>query len=317
MSWCPFAQKMELQPESDTQLSIVPTQVIFHSIAAPWTPSRIYEYWRDSTNLESHFGLGYNGSLGQFLGTQTRADANYGANRRPDGTGAISLESASNLDHTDPWTDEQIDTLIRVGVWAHQEHGIPLRKCRSASDPGFGYHRMYSEWSTGGTACPGDARVAQFHDIVFPGIVARANGEVPTPPEEEVPVLVSTPAAVAAIDVQLPPSEWVALALDADGGGFVTGPTSATTLTLTLYFDTATAADTKVQGKFYLLNADNTGSPSDYLVIDHKGGGGHQFVHNVPVPAGKKLWLAVRAVPADGTSVTTLLHRDLKGHYFA
>jgi hypothetical protein len=167
---------MELQPESDSQAAIVATQLILHSIAAPWTIQRIFEYWRDSTNLESHFGLGYDGSLGQYIGTGTRADANMYANRRPDGTGAISCESASNLQHTDPWTPEQVEALIRLGVWVHQQHGIPLRICRSWDDPGFGVHRMFPQWSDGGTACPGDARTRQFTEVVFPGIVARANG---------------------------------------------------------------------------------------------------------------------------------------------
>lgn len=170
MSWCPFTTRRELQPESDTQPAIVPDQFILHSIAAPWTPGRIYEYWRDSTSLESHFGLGYDGSCAQFIGTQTRADANYHANRRADGHGAVSMETASNLKHTDPWTPEQIDTIVRVGVWLHEEHGIPLRICRSWDDPGYGYHRLFPQWSTGGTACPGDARVGQFRDEVFPRI---------------------------------------------------------------------------------------------------------------------------------------------------
>jgi hypothetical protein len=45
---------------------------------------------------------------------------------------------------------------------------------------------MFPEWSAGGTACPGDARVEQFHNVVFPGIVARASGVVPphVPPVE-------------------------------------------------------------------------------------------------------------------------------------
>jgi hypothetical protein len=180
---------MELQPESDSQPAIVPTQLILHSIAAPWTPRRIYEYWRDSTNLESHFGVGYDGSLGQFIGTQTRADANMHANLRPDGTGAVSAETASNLQHTDPWTDAQVETLIRLGVWLHREHGLPLRICRTHDDPGFGYHRLFPEWSDGGTACPGDARVRQFREVVFPGIVARAaGGSAPTSPASPTPV---------------------------------------------------------------------------------------------------------------------------------
>lgn len=182
MAWYPGATRMELQPESDSQPAIVPTQVLLHSIAAPWTPERIFEYWRDSTNLESHFGLGFDGRMGQYVGTETRADANNRANRRADGTGAVSVESASNLQHTDPWTPEQCDALISFGVWMHHRHGIPLRVCRSWDDPGFGVHRMYPEWSLGGTACPGDARTSQFHSVVMPGIVAGAANGVPSVP---------------------------------------------------------------------------------------------------------------------------------------
>lgn len=183
MAWYQGAVKMELQPESDSQQAIRPTQFIVHSLAAPWTARRTYEYWRDSTNLESHFGLGYAGDLGQYIGTETRADANAAANRRADGTGAISVETASNKDATDPWTAEQVEKLIRLGVWAHQEHGIPLRLCRSADDPGFGWHKQFDAWNPSAHACPGTARIKQFKEVVFPGIVARATGT--TPPEED------------------------------------------------------------------------------------------------------------------------------------
>ncbi|MDX3555274.1 N-acetylmuramoyl-L-alanine amidase [Streptomyces europaeiscabiei] len=207
MAWYPGATKYELQPESDSQAAIRPTQFIVHSIIAPWTAKRVYEYWRDSTNLESHFGLGYEGDLGQFIGTETRADANAGANRRADGTGAVSIETASNLQGSDPWTAAQVEELIRLGVWLHQRHGIPLRICRTHDDPGFGYHSMFSQWSTSGTACPGKARIEQFREVVFPGIVARATGQteeddMPTPAEVAKAVLtldgvISVPGAPA------------------------------------------------------------------------------------------------------------------------
>ncbi|WP_282686336.1 MULTISPECIES: N-acetylmuramoyl-L-alanine amidase [unclassified Streptomyces] len=184
MAWYPRAKKYELQPESDAQPAIRPTQFIVHSIIAPWTAKRTYEYWRDSTNLESHFGLGYEGDLGQFIGTETRADANAGANRRGDGTGAVSVETASNLQGSDPWTGAQVEELIRLGVWLHQHHNIPLRICRTHSDPGMGWHSMFPQWSTSGTACPGKARIKQFREVVFPGIVARATGKT-NPPKED------------------------------------------------------------------------------------------------------------------------------------
>ncbi|MFE1272059.1 N-acetylmuramoyl-L-alanine amidase [Streptomyces sp. NPDC058758] len=188
MAWYPGAVKMELQPESDQQHAIKPDQFIVHSIIAPWTAKRTYEYWRDSTNLESHFGLGYEGDLGQFIGTETRADANYLANRRPDGHGAVSIETASNTSGTDPWTPAQIEELIKLGVWLHEKHGIPLRICPEWDAPGYGYHRLHSEWAKDGTSCPGDARVRQFKEVVFPGIVARATGKTPTPEEDDVPI---------------------------------------------------------------------------------------------------------------------------------
>lgn len=183
MAWYPGAVKMELQPESDAQAAIRPTQFIIHSIVAPWTARRTYEYWRDSTNLESHFAVDYEGTIGQYIGTHTRADANAGANRRADGTGAVSAETASNLSATDPWNDKQLEDLIALGVWLHEEEGIPLRICRTHDDPGFGYHSMFPQWSTGGTSCPGRARIRQFREVVFPAIVARATGK--TQPIEE------------------------------------------------------------------------------------------------------------------------------------
>ncbi|MFC9268901.1 N-acetylmuramoyl-L-alanine amidase [Streptomyces zhihengii] len=213
MAWYPGATKMELQPESDAQAAIRPTQLIVHSIIAPWTARRTYEFWRDSTNLESHFGLGYAGDLGQYIGTETRADANAGANRRADGTGAVSIETASNTSGTDPWTPAQIEELIKLGVWMHERHGVPLRICRSHSDPGFGYHSLFPQWSTNGTACPGKARIAQFKTVVFPGIVARSSGQQ-TPPEEpdmtpeERKLLTDTAAAVKRIEAALARQPW-------------------------------------------------------------------------------------------------------------
>ncbi|WP_206308295.1 N-acetylmuramoyl-L-alanine amidase [Streptomyces sp. A1277] len=186
MAWYPGAKKMELQPESDSQPAIKPTQFILHSIVAPWTVQRTYEYWRDSTNLESHFGLAYDGTLGQYIGTETRADATGAANRRTDGSGAVSLESASNLQASDPWTAQQVESIIRLGVWLHEQHGIPLRICRTASDPGFGYHRLHAAWNPDAHSCPGPARVRQFHDVIFPGIVARATGAT-TNQEDDMP----------------------------------------------------------------------------------------------------------------------------------
>ncbi|MFB9391025.1 N-acetylmuramoyl-L-alanine amidase [Streptomyces coeruleoprunus] len=303
---------MELQPESDGQPAIRPTQFILHSIAAPWTARRIYEYWRDSSNLESHFGLGYEGDLAQYIGTETRADANYGANRRPDGTGAVSIETASNLKHTDPWTNAQVEKLIRVGVWLHQRHGIPLRICRAHDDPGYGYHRLYSAWSQGGTACPGDARVTQFRKVVFPGIVARASGQTsPTTPPEEDPM----PMMLAESndrDVDLASGQWVGLAFD--DAVLHTGPRRHHTL-VHLLLAPETPDEAVVEGRFYLTDTKGQ-NPSAFMPVRVRGGGGHQFTCTADVPAGRHLRFQVRATTPDKRPVR-LLHRAASGPYWA
>ena len=186
MAWYPGARKMELQPESDAQAAILPSQFILHSIAAPWAETRIYEYWAEKdVKLESHYGLSYEGGLAQYIGTETRSDANAQANVR-----AVSIETESNKEHTDPWTDAQIRELIGLGVWLHHKHAIPLRICRTWDDPGYGYHSLFRQWSTSGTACPGVARIKQFKEIVFPGIVRAAQAPTtPTVPVTPAPVI--------------------------------------------------------------------------------------------------------------------------------
>ncbi|MEV4918843.1 N-acetylmuramoyl-L-alanine amidase [Streptomyces tirandamycinicus] len=308
MAWCPFARKMELQPESDGQPAIRPTQVIFHSIAAPWSVDRLFEYWK-STSLESHFGLDYAGDLGQFIGTETRADANAGANRRPDGTGAVSIETASNTKASDPWTDKQVEKLIALGSWLHHRHGIPLRVCRSASDPGYGYHRLYAEWSVSGTACPGDARVSQFRNVVFPGIVARATGQSPPLEDPDMPSMLNESNAV---DVSLRSGVWTGLAFT--DAVVHSGPRRHSTLVHLLFSD-STHKEARIEGRFYLTDTAG-GNPSAYLTVTGKGPGGHQFQCSADVPTGRHLRFEVRATTPDGSSVR-LLHRVVSGPYWA
>lgn len=317
MSWCPFATKRELQPESDTQASITPTQFILHSVIAPWTELRIYEFWRDSTNLESHFGLGYAGDLGQYIGTQTRADANAGANRRADGTGAVSMETASNTSGTDPWTADQLEKIVQVGVWLHETHGIPLRKCRTHDDPGYGYHRMFSQWSTSGTACPGNARVAQFDSYVLPEIIRRCTA--PTPPEEEVIEVLNSPNA---IDVNLATSatEFTPLAFaDTQGLGpdVILGGDYKHSTNVHLLFDPYTHVDTVIEGRFYLTNQDDISGKSNFLPERYLGGGGHVFTNAGYVPADKHLHFEVRVQTPDNQGTVLLQHRLATGLYVA
>ncbi|WP_245726941.1 peptidoglycan recognition protein family protein [Streptomyces longwoodensis] len=312
---------MELQPESDAQPAIRPTQLIVHSLAAPWTIERIYAFWRDGTNLESHFGVGYDGRIGQYIGTQTRADANAAANLRADGSGALSVETASNVEASDPWTAAQVESLIRLGVWAHQQHGIPLRLCRSASDPGFGWHRQFDAWNPNAHSCPGDARIRQFRDVIFPEIVARATGKTtttePQHPQENDGMTLGKLNEANPLDVTLKSGEWTRLAFEDavlhSGPRRLVGPTY-----VQLTFAADTPPGTLVTGRFYATDTsgkDESGY-GDVGPLPLQAGGAVQFLHNVDVPAERHLRFMVRAVSPDGAPVT-LTHRFVTGDYVA
>jgi LysM repeat protein len=174
MALYPKAQKL-LLPESRTQRKITPTQFVAHSIIAPWTVRQLYDYWRNSTNLESHFGIGYDGSVAQYVDTSVRADANAYANNW-----ALSVETASNTKGTDPWTDAQMESLLALMLWVHKTHKIPARLAPSYTAPGFGYHKLHRNWSKSGTVCPGVKRTAQFVDELMPAL-RKAAAPKPTP----------------------------------------------------------------------------------------------------------------------------------------
>lgn len=159
-------------PENRTQNHRVPTQFILHTAVMLGSPRNVWMH----SGVESTGWLSIDGHSEQYLDTLVRADANFAANRT-----AISWESADH-GHPDrePWTAAQVEEWAHILVWAHQVHPtIPLRACRTATDPGIGYHRQFHAWNESNHSCPGDARVRQV-----PGIIARAVAlSKPTPPK--------------------------------------------------------------------------------------------------------------------------------------
>jgi hypothetical protein len=182
MARCDFAAQ-HILPDQAGQPTMRATQVIMHSMAIPGaTPEDLIARWsQPGTPLESHFIVGRDGRAYQLIDTARSADANYHANLRPDGTGAISIETEDNIGHPDvlPWTPAQVATLVRLALWAEQVHGVPRRQCRSPADPGQGFHTLFgapSEWTPVAKTCPGTIRIRQWHEHVLPAIQA---GQVP------------------------------------------------------------------------------------------------------------------------------------------
>lgn len=164
--------RLRLLPEAETQARIKPTQIILHTIVG--SAEGAFKFFRDQSSLESHFIVPFAGPRWQLIPCNRSADANRRANRRPDGTGAISVETEDNggatIERT-PWTDHQVDEIVELCVWACREFDIPARLCRTTSDPGIGYHTLFgapSDWTPVAKSCPGAARKAQV-----PGIIKR------------------------------------------------------------------------------------------------------------------------------------------------
>lgn len=156
-------------PEAHKQPRIRPTQVILHTIVG--SAKGAYGYFLNSSSLESHLIVNFSGEVWQLVPFDRSADANRTANRRSDGTGAISIETEDDGTPEDTqWTEAQCRSIVAFIVWACREYGIPARICRTPSDPGIGYHTLFgapSAWTPVSKSCPGRARIAQFPFLVM------------------------------------------------------------------------------------------------------------------------------------------------------
>jgi hypothetical protein len=179
--WYPGATVRRIT-EDGTQARIRPTQIILHSAGGPHS---LFNMWQNGSNLESHAWAGYDGTFEQYMRCTVEADANYTANRRPDGTGAISVESESTIPATEPWTPQQVEAITGFCVWACRTYSIPPHACPSPDAPGIGYHVMFGApgpWTPHAKSCPGGARIAQV-----PQIVAEVARRLAPPPPDPTP----------------------------------------------------------------------------------------------------------------------------------
>lgn len=177
---CPFAT-VKLLPESDSQPTIVPRAIILHSAAGRGS---LYRYFRDSSNLESHFWISEKGVIEQYMDTERRAEANRDAN-----TFAVSIETESSVQATERWTTAQADAIVRLCVWLCESHGIPKRQIASPTGAGIGWHVMFGApgpWTPVAKSCPGPARVIQARDEIIPAVRRTDPADPykpPTPPK--------------------------------------------------------------------------------------------------------------------------------------
>ncbi|WP_225847564.1 N-acetylmuramoyl-L-alanine amidase [Streptomyces sp. HPF1205] len=174
MAFCPFATTRLLAPPGTPRPTINPTQIVVHTMGS--TPAAADRRFRRADAHghaigQSHFGIGRDGTIVQWIDTTARADATYRANRRADTTGAVAVTTEGHA--WQPWTDAQTDALVRLHVWLLRTHPtIGRRVCRSAADPGLGHHTLFGAWTARTHSCPGRLRAPQWNETVIPRVLA-------------------------------------------------------------------------------------------------------------------------------------------------
>ena len=207
MRLCPFAT-VKLLPEASTQPIISPRIAILHSAAGRGS---LYRFFRDSSNLESHFWVAEDGRIEQYVDTNRRADANLHANGF-----AVSIETESSPSATERWAPAQAAAIVRLLDWICTEHpNVKRRQCDSPTGSGIGWHIMFGTpgpWTPVAKSCPGPARVTQARDEIIPAVIAA--GSTPTP--EDIDMTADELSKM--LDAKLAPIKADIAALKADYG---------------------------------------------------------------------------------------------------
>ena len=182
---CPFASWRPLGTVTDEPSIGTPRLVIVHTMVGGLLGTERYFKTGNGagySGTESTFGLGgphdgtLDGVLYQWQRLDRQADAQYDAN-----AWATSVETSDGGHPSEPWSDKQLASLVRLGVWWCRQTGRPATLATSPTGVGFGYHRQFPEWNRSGHSCPGDVRQNQFLKVVLPRIHAALSTPTPAP----------------------------------------------------------------------------------------------------------------------------------------
>jgi hypothetical protein len=181
MALYPGAVKKLIAPGS-TDPPIIVVGVILHVDAG--NSSSLYNYFNGpSGGIESHFHIPKTKPVEQYRDTGREADANLKANsfiKNGKRYGFISVET-QGLEREE-WNAYQIGEIKKLLLWAHETHGVPLRRCPAWDQGGVGYHTMWgapSQWTPVAKSCPGPARIKQFNNIIVPWLKTAATPSKP------------------------------------------------------------------------------------------------------------------------------------------
>lgn len=170
-------------PAATRQPRITPRAIILHSAAGKGS---LYNWWvTNPQGLESHLWIAETGRTEQYVPFNIRADANGQAN-----SFAISIETESTIQATEPWTPAQLDAIVAACDWICDRYGIPRRLMTHPTDSGIAWHIQFGApgpWTGVAKSCPGPARIAQVKSVIIPRLQALAGAKPAPSPSNPAP----------------------------------------------------------------------------------------------------------------------------------
>lgn len=132
--------------------------------------------WFDNvaTRASTHFWVGKDGRVAQYVDTADMAWAQVGGN--PD---YLSTETEGLP--TEPLTAAQVASLGKLYAWGHQQFGWVNAQANAPGQLGLGWHGMGGVAWGNHPGCPGDLRKAQRAAILAAAFPVPAPQPVPTP----------------------------------------------------------------------------------------------------------------------------------------
>lgn len=167
----------------------------------------LHGYFNQPGRPSSHFWIGQNGAVEQYVDTDRQAEADLDGN---DATISIETEGGHTNAQGEKWTEAQLRAIVALVDWLLDTHDIQRDLCTnsfldSSSSKGLSWHRLGIDgnfpalpdvragrqqrgggmhYSTSfGKVCPGDNKIRQIHDVIAPYLF---EGE-PIPPQPEPP----------------------------------------------------------------------------------------------------------------------------------
>jgi hypothetical protein len=109
----------------------------------------------------SHFQVAKDGTLEQYVDTSLVLGHAWDANRF-----ALGIETEDEGKPAQPWTDAQLDTIVRL----LKELGVPPTILPEGGGDGVGWHQLHDSWNQSSHNCPGEAKRKQIQSDVIPGL---------------------------------------------------------------------------------------------------------------------------------------------------